>query len=716
MPYQGILKSNVSSSDNKDADKASEIAELVTQLRRDFTGRDALYQKYDATIHGETEVRIPAAYDKTAMIVRTPMARHIVDTIVAALSVNAPTVQFQPTGFGQAPNENATRRERFFEASWLRQERDAHRRLFRLFMYSLVAKGEAVIKTVERSKSAWGPYREYGRKMLDELGRDDELDDDARDRTFLGKLEAYKRDKAPYPITSTDVLPETFYYMKGLDGLTLAVEVKDVPYLDTLSRFKMGLDIRGNVVPAAMGLPLPEWQNVMRGAGQTIKMLEVWTAAECNYVLLGPGQSSGARARDMAEGTIVSTLRNHGYGNPYTQTLDGPYFHAQGTTTAHRLPEKAGLGVLYGFLDLFPLLDSMMTIAHNNAIMTGFASFKKNRPPSEQAIRPRNPGGANAYGEDGDEGDEDEDVISPGYIYPDDIGPIEMPKAGVEFDKFITMIRGFMELALPSVVQGVMSGDESGYALNQAAHLARLSWDPLLDNAEFALSDRVGFESYLIENHIGETVYAHGEVQSKTNPRRSSASLLSIGPKELRGNHNYRVKLDPQTPSNRSLEVRTHDEMVKAGFESYADAIEALGGNWDEVNRQRLFEEFTGTDEVKARIFDRAMQKLGWKDAKELEATREQLALADAEATGGAAPGAGGDAQPVGGGMGAGPGAVIDPAMGNMPQQPTPQGSVSGVGPAGRAAIRQGMGGGNLAGDAALTGPPSRHMPLPGEG
>jgi hypothetical protein len=686
--------------------RVGETQEVMNQLRQDFQERDALYERLEQTLHGEIPVKIPEAYDKTATVVRSPMAGHIVNTIVAALSVNDQVIQFQPLGFGNASTENATKREQFLMASWKRQERQAKRRLLRLFMYSLVAKGEGVLKTIERSKTAWGGYRSYASGLRTQLDRDRSLDSDAKDRVYDAKTEEWKRLHAPYPIFTTDVVPESFYYMKGEDGFTVAGEVKDVPYLDTLNRFNMALDARGHVVPAAMGLPLPEWQKVMKGAGQSLKMIELWTAQECQYVLLGPGQkSSQGGSRALAKGTLAKTIKNHGYGDPHTQTLRGPYFQAQGITTASRLPHKAGLGVLYGFLDMLHLLDSMLTISHNNAVMTGFASFKKNRPPQEQALRPRSGQGANPFSEDGDEDDEDSETIEPGFVYPDDIGPLEMPRAGVEFEKFLQMIQRFLELALPSVVQGVVSGDESGYALNQAAHLARLAWDPILDNAEFALSDRVGFESWLIENKIGETVYAWGEVADKRQGRKRMGKMLSLSDEDTRGNHVYIVKLDPQTPSNKSLELKYHIEARAAGYESLADGVEALGGSPDTVERQRLYEEFKERPEVKDRIFQRAMEHLGWKDAQEVEAVQEELALADAAA--GEAAG-GGDA------MASGAGAVIDPAMGNMPETPTPNGSVSGMGPAGRALAG---GGGNPPGSPYQPANlPARHNPLPGMG
>lgn len=697
--------------------RASEAQELVTQLRRDFEERDKLYDHIDKVLFGDIPVNIPPAYDKLGQTVKSPLAGHIVGTITAALSVNAPVVQFQPVGFGVAATENATNRERFLTASWLRQEREAKRRLFRLFMYSLVAKGEGVLKTVERCKTAWQPYREYAASVRDETYRRHSLDHDAQDRVYNQKTEAYKRERAPYPIATTDVDPATFYYLKGLDGFTVTAEVKEVPYYDALVRYKQGLDSRGRVVPEAMGMPMSEWQNAMRGTTRTLKMVECYSCDDYVAYLLGPGQtSSQGNGRDLAKGTEVQRIRNHGYGDPTTGTLKGPYFQALGITTACRLPHRAGLGVLYGYLDLFPLMDTLLTVAQNNAILTGFASFKKNRPTAGQHIRPGPENEANPYG---DEDDQQYEVIEPGFIYPDDIGPLEMPRAGVDFEKFITLVRGLLELALPSVVQGVVTGDESGYALNQATHLARLAWDPILDNAEFALSDRCGWESYLIETFVGERVYAWGEVSSKSDARRRAASLLSLGPKDLGGVHNYAVKLDPQTPSNRSLEVRLHREMVDAGFEAQADAIEALGGNVDEVNRQRLFEKFQQLPQVEERIFERTLQKLGWIDQQTMRQAREELALTDA-------------ASPSMPGQHLGPaGAVYAPGQG-MPEVPTPPGGITGMPPGvggpgavagpppppGPAGPGPGTPGGlpaSLPGAPSNPAPPPTHMPLPGQ-
>src|SRR5262245_53731354 len=623
-------KSSTTPTTTDDLYRAAEITELVNQLGDDFQKRDELYRTIDRAVHAEYALNVPQAYESTATQIKTPMALNIVNTVTAALSVNPPSVNCEPLVRGLKGLQNAEKREHFFEASWARQETDSRRPLLRLFMGSLVAKGEGVLKTVERSKAAWGEYRARSKKLLADLeGLDDGVAQATKDRYFDEQTEEYKK-ACPYPIATTDVPPEQFRYWRNEDGFTACAEVSEVPYLEALVRYGAGLDAQGRVVPQAYALPRSEWQRTM-GTVRTVRRIEYWDYRECVTLLCGPGQARSARK--ASGGQIVRRLTNHGYGNPWTKTLNGPYFHAQGIVTPSRLPEKAGLGVLYGFLSLFPALDTYLTIQSNSAFLTGFAAFRRRTPPGQlvPGIPAGGTGGAAggpAFGADA--GDlQQRERIEPGYIYPYDIEPLEMPKSGPDLDKVILALRALIEIGLPSVVSGVISGDESGYALNQAAHLARLAWDPIVRNAERALGERVSWESYLIEKKIREPVYAFGDSpgagvrpvllgrsrmaaqDTARSVRAARQSWLSIGPEDLNGYHRYTVRLDPETPSNRVIEVRTHTEMVAQGFETRAQAIEALGGDPAEVQRGRMVEALMEDPEIMARLRKRTFQRLG---------------------------------------------------------------------------------------------------------
>src|SRR5580765_409868 len=285
---------------SEDGDEVMErqTLELAEQLERDFRDRNDLYADIDATLFSHFPVEIAEAYRKTAIEVRAPLALHIAQNVAAALSVNPPTIQFRPVGFGDVYQENSTRRERFFEASWLRQENEARRQLARLFMWSLAVKGVGILKTLERSAAVWSTYSDSADEYSKGLDKDG-LDQHAQDIAYDKHTENLKL-QLPYPIATTDVPPETFYYTKNENGFTSVVEIKDVPYLEALERFGAALDSSGNVIPPktwsgydprAAQLARPEWAHVMKTAGSTnIKCIEAWDEKVQVICLAGPGQ------------------------------------------------------------------------------------------------------------------------------------------------------------------------------------------------------------------------------------------------------------------------------------------------------------------------------------------------------------------------------------------------------------------------------------------
>lgn len=727
---------------------AAWCTETVNQMRGDFEARDKLYEKHDRVLWSTYTLNVPKAYEQTSQETRSPLQLNIANTISAALSVNPQQVSFEPIGRGTDAELNSERREHFFEAAWKRQESEARRQLLRVFLWSLVTKGEGILKTVERTKRAWADYPKLSKALLKRLNdpNDRDFGDVAKSRNQKKKddaydaaTEAYKQGR-PYPIATTDVPPDSFYYWLTPDGFRLCAEVTDVPYLEALDRFGATLNSGGNVVASgragppsgtqpsdALGLPRPEWSRVM-GNASSLTMIELWDFRNVYYLLLGPGQLSSRSGRSLSRGTLVRTVQ-HGYGDPWTRTLRGPYFWAQGVTTASRLPEHAGLSVLFPFLDLFAALDSYLTIQSNAAYLTGFPAFRRVQPPGGNlAASLGSVAGPAAmpFGQDGSERDSlasQLTKIEPGMIYPWDVQPIEMPRSGIELDKAINTLQQFLNLALPPVAVGDLSGDPSGYAVNQAAYLSRLAWSPIVSNAEFALSERVGFESWLIENKVGEPVYAYGDSSAPAGARggRSGkgmrAGWLSVGPDDLSGAHRYTVKLQPDTPSNRQLEVRTHVELVKAGFESTSMAIEALGGDPGEVERELIVENLKKSEPIQKRLMDRIFQKLGIMEEQELApiggvpqpgqpplppGMAQALAAMQPPGMAGGPPGGGPPGVPPMPGMAG----TFSPGNG-MPLAPPPPGAGNGP-PAGLPS--------NPRGGPVQPGPRQGQRPLPGQG
>ena len=683
-----------------DDKKSGLIQDIVQQLRDDFRERDALYAQYDTVLFQENEVQIPDNYRKTALEVKSPMAPHIANTITAALSTNPPNVQFDPVSFGDTAQINSTLREKFFEASWRRQEEEAQRPLFRPFMHSLVTKGEGVLKTVERTKKAWAKYDRDQATLRRILEDDEDLSSEEKERLFHSQTEEWKRN-LPYPIATTDVPPDTFYYVKNEDGMTFACEVKTVPFYETLERFNASVDARGRIVAPsderATGLPRHEWATAFgstspgrsqwsgRGRVKPLTMVEAWDANEVTYILYGPGQITRGGKR-LGRGTMVRRIK-HRYGDRVTGALRGPYFQALGITTHSRLPEHAGLSVLYGFLELFPLLDSLLTIQSNAAFLYGFPAFKETAPQGPTLQGP--------FGNDGAEGGSDKTRIEPGTLYPRDIAPVDMPRSGMDLERTIQWVRQMIEMALPNVVQGLASGEQSGWAITQSAQLARLSWQPIVDNAQFALSRRTGFESWLIQHRIREDVSVWGEVPANFPVSGSRQGWLKVGPEELRGIHRYRVRLQPDTPADRIQQIRTHKELLGLRLESWNEAVTELGGNPDEVEAAWLLYDLKQDPVIKAELKKRTFQELGLMDEEALRG-----ANAEARAAQPAAPG--GPPRP--------PGPLPPPQMGGGSAPGGQPGQQPGM-PPNAVAITPGLPGGG----APMVPPaPGRPTPMPG--
>jgi hypothetical protein len=680
--------------------------ELAQEVKRQFKDRDDLYQDIDAVVFGELPVEIPEAYRKTAIEVRSPLALHIANTVTAALSVNPQAVIFKPIGFGDTYQQNSTLREHFFESAWKRQESEARRQLLRSFMWSMAVKGEGIIKTVERCKSAWGEYSEKSKELEKQL-KDAEYDQDAQDRLYDHETENLKL-ALPYPIASTDVPPETFYYAKNENGFTMNMEIKELPYLEALERFGAGLDSQGNVVDPktwsgldsrAAGLARSEWSHMMHGKNdQTIRCIEAWDWQTQVILLSGPNQRR--KSGSLGDATLCRVLR-HSYGDPILKTLKGPYFHALGLSTGSRLPERAGLSILFGFLRLFPLLDSLLTMQGNAAYATAYPAFKKTTPPGTLPGLPAQP-----YGMDAREQANSSQTVEPGKLFPFDVAPIDQPHSGIDADKMVENIRNMLELALPSVVQGVVASDQSGYALNQAAYLARLGWDPIIDNAEVALAERVGFESWLVEHRIGEKVYAWGEIEGKKGKKtvggQSKAAWLGVGPDDLKGIHRYEVKLAPSTPSNEIIETRAIGEKMQLKLITYEDAVQRAGANPDEVEKSWLLHDLKNSQEVQNALKQRILQKIATIEAAQMNGPGmpPPAGMAGPGATGlpGGTPGA--PPMPGPGGMPGNP--VPSPGQG-LPIAPPPPGGAGG-----------GMPPGGIAGAPNVQGPPPNAMALPG--
>lgn len=606
-----------------DQDWVRSQLDFVHDLRRDFEKRDAMYALIEQCIFLEQAVHIPENFKQSAVEVRSPYPRHIANQITAALSLNNPKVSFNPIKFGDAGENEAAYRSQFFEASWLRQQREKKRRVFRQFMDSVVTKGDGWLKTFERKNRAWAKYTPYSQKLLAELDakvKQGELDEDSRTRIWDASTEEMKR-KLPYPIESTEIPPESIYYQKGEDGFVRIVEVAAVPYYETLLRHGAALNDRGKVVPMddVAGFPLPpdRWGGLYgQDDRKALERIEVWDPTHCTVILRGPGDVGSKNMTDAGGGYLVKKWQ-HAYGDPDLGVLRGPYFHAPGILTSSREPHKAHLSILFAYLHLFPLLNALLTMQSQAAFSFAYPAYRRTTPPTYNL--PESPFGAAA-----DEIAGMREKIVPGAIFPHDIAPMDQPTTSIDLDKSIQFVKAMIDLALPDTVQGAVTGEMAGYTLNQAAHLATLTWGPIVENVEDALAERVSWESRLIDEHIGETVYVWGAASQtrKTagQPRQSKAGWMGLGPKDIDGVHNYEVSLEPATISNDQLELRVLREELDMRLMAPAEAVRRRGRNPVDVEREWLLYELKQDPQIRDFMKQRIFAELATIEQQKMQA------------------------------------------------------------------------------------------------
>jgi hypothetical protein len=266
--------------------------------------------------------------------------------------------------------------------------------------------------------------------------------------------------------------------------------------------------------------------------------------------------------------------------------------------------------------------------------------------------------------------------IQPGMIYPFDIAPVDQPHTGQDLDKVLQNAQTMAMMAQPEVIRGGAGGAQSGYQLNQQAFLARLKWDPIVGNISQTLADRCGFESWLIERRIGETVYAFAEERPPVAKGRyagqTHAGWIGLGPEDLSGVHRYEVRLDVSTPSDDVVATRAIGEKMQLKLITYEQACRDAGSNPDEVEKSWLLQSMKQSGPVQQKLLELTFQKLGTIIAAQMNTPNGP---SPQEMAGGIVPAGVGQPAPGGPGVGGGQGGIPPPGAGGgvpqgMPGQP----------------------------------------------
>src|SRR4029434_2664402 len=119
-----------------------------------------------------------------------------------------------------------------------------------------------------------------------------------------------------------------------------------------------------------------------------------------------------------------------------------------------------------------------------------------------------------------------------------------------------------------------------------------------------------------------------------------------MSPEEPAGAHRYRMKLEPETPAYRVVDIRTHSEMIAQRFETWEQAVEELGNSPSEVELAWLIFDMKHDPRARQKVMDQTFRILDIREGQERQAASTDLLAALRAAP---APGVGPTPLPPGG-------------------------------------------------------------------
>jgi hypothetical protein len=571
----------------------------------------------------ERDVYVPPAYGNTAVEIRTPLMNDLIQRLAGALSVNPPQFKVPPRPRGNMDkNQRLSSKLEKWTTAWLNEmEHQEGDRIYYRFLDYLCGDGHGVLKLVHR-EDFWDGYPTLD-KDADSLTPDEAEE-------YSEKVANFKTG-ASLPFSLKVLDPLTFYPFYSERGLEEVLEVSKRPKIYLAKRFNLTAGDRGKLVSKT---------------GQNVHM-DSQISGDCEYW-------------------------------EHWTDKDVPYFHALGTQTSSREPDKEGLSVGHQLIHLIPALDSLLTMKTNSGFLSAYPSFKRIRPI----------GAPSRVGELDD--DEDPDAagleFEPGHIYDglpgEDLAPVELPQVGQDVNQSIEMLLGIIsKVGIPSVLEGNHSPNRvSGFAYSEMLNVSRTKYTTIIRNASFAMESMVKFLWWLVEKRVGEEIYIWATDEDGT------AGWLSITPSDIGEYYNVKVIIEPLLPEDDIAQGQHAASMVQAGMWSKRFAREQKMGIPDPeaMEDEILVERAMEMPQISLYLLLKALERTEQDDLKELfEMSADQVMQQIQDlASGGAAGNPGQEGLPN---MAAGAGGAGMPGSqgmlnGGMPGEPPPPPAFGGGG------------------------------------
>lgn len=477
--------------------------------------------------------------------VRDPTIAEEIQRVVAALTLNEPMLTIKQSREGETWEKNATLRKDATKAI-LEQAgtRIPGHNTFREITDGAAGDGGGWSKFLFL-RDTW--EARYGLRRAQFAGDE---------QAFLNAVDDAKK-SAGVPFVWQYVDARSIYPVWSQGRLTEVLEVTRRPLLESLRRYRLGLDKQGKLVPEALGLPLNEIS--ASRLPNAVTFYEHWDDEFCSYVVEG----------GYSDRRLVKQFR-HRYGRH-------PYFFAPGFTFPWMTNLKVGWGVAQSKKFLCDYLAFLQTLHAQQAARDTFAPFYRTVDPKGPGIQGRNgrPKATEKYklGEivNGPPGSQ----LS-AFPFPTNSTALKEQIAYVE--------EKIQKIMTPRVTSDIGSSglEGAGFAMNQVLSEARIYQDPIAQSIQQVLTDVTKFMWHLIRTRVRETVWVE---QSG-----DSGGWLGLGPDDLNVGVGIHWELDPERPSAKLLEERYWHERVDKGTASHKQAIEAMGDDPEQVRFERDME------------------------------------------------------------------------------------------------------------------------------
>jgi len=627
---------------NQSLDKPTReyLLPLRAELEEHFRSQDAEIDDMRAVRELRKPVPLHDDFRFVSVEVRDATATDEIQRVAASLSLNPPklTVTPQP-GRGDKPQENATLREGWTsEVLQIAGGRGPGQHTLARIIDSVVADGGGWCKFLH-DKDVWDlryslKTRDFQRKADEETdeeaGGEKPDDGDARAEdgatgrrrktekptksgntytdfaAYNAATEEAKRAAGP-PFMWKHVDARCVYPVFAGGVLAEVLEVQERPQWFTFRKYRLTRDGDGNIVPQELG----EGGAPSTAKSSTVQFVEHWDDEWCTYLVLGKNNRSEATAQ------VVQQWK-HGYGRV-------PYFHALGLAMGHWGGRKVGWSIAQPKKFLVEYKGYLRTLNAQLAARDVLGVLFREVPRE----------GAQITGKTG----------KPVRTQKYKLGEIVNGEPGeklsvVAFNQVAQALRDELaltsedidKLSTPRVRSEIGAGLEgAGFAINQVLSEARIRFDPLSSSIEAMLKEITDFLWWLVCHRIKEKVYVLSE---------GSGEHLVAGPEDLTDSVTFKWRLEPERPTDNLIRERYWHERLERRTAHWAQAVEAMGDNPDEILAGLAEDDMRADPAYKNWIRKRTFERAGRADLL-LDAEADKLA-----ATGmfpDAAPAMGGD-------------------------------------------------------------------------